>query len=82
LSFPLHGITLALDFPNRGEKLHRLFERLDALVAEAGGRLYPAKDGRMPGALFRAGYPGWRAFSEWIDPHFSSSFWRRVMEES
>lgn len=82
LSFPLHGITLALDFPNRGEKLHRLFERLDAIVVEAGGRLYPAKDGRMPGSLFRAGYPEWRAFSEWVDPRFSSSFWRRVTEES
>lgn len=80
LSFPLHGVTLALDFPKRGETLHRLFEVLDGIVAEAGGRLYPAKDGRMPGAMFRAGYPQWQAFSEWIDPQFSSSFWRRIME--
>lgn len=82
LSFPLHGITLALDFPNRGAALHTLFARLDAIVVEAGGRLYPAKDGRMPGSLFRAGYPGWREFSGWVDPRFSSSFWRRVMENT
>lgn len=82
LSFPLPGISLALDFPNRGEALHRLFQRLDAIVSAAGGRLYPAKDGRMPGDLFREGYPRWKEFSHYIDPHFSSSFWRRVMENT
>ena len=79
LSFPLPGVTLALDFPNRGEKLHRLFHRLDTIVSTAGGRLNPSKDGRMPGCLFRSGYPCWQEFSDYIDPHFSSSFWRRVI---
>ncbi|WP_347986879.1 FAD-binding oxidoreductase [Methylomonas sp. AM2-LC] len=81
LSFPLPGVSLALDFPNRGAKLHQLFERLDTIVSQAGGRLYPAKDGRMPGSLFRSGYQNWQAFSTYIDPQFSSSFWRRVMED-
>lgn len=80
LSFPRAGVTLALDFPNRGERLERLFLRLDAVVGEAGGRLYPAKDGRMPGEMFRTSYPNWRTFSRFVDPAFSSSFWRRVME--
>jgi FAD/FMN-containing dehydrogenase len=80
LSFPKPGITLALDFPNRGERLERLFRALDHIVASAGGRLYPAKDGRMPGSLFRSGYPQWPEFARFIDPHCSSSFWRRVME--
>jgi len=80
LSFPREGITLALDFPNRGERLARLFRELDAIVREHGGRLYPAKDGRMPGALFREGYPRWQEFARYIDPRSSSSFWRRVME--
>lgn len=80
LSFPLPGVSLALDFANRGEKLHKLFNRMDNIITAAGGRLYPAKDGRMPGSLFRAGYPQWQAFNQFIDPQFSSSFWRRVME--
>jgi len=80
LSFPCEGITLALDFANRGERLERLFAELDDIVAKTGGRLYPAKDGRMPGPLFRSGYPAWEAFTRFIDPRCSSSFWRRVME--
>ncbi len=80
LSFPMEGVTLALDFPNRKAHTHRLFERLDAIVAEAEGRLYPAKDGRMPQALFRAGYPELERFSTHIDPQFRSDFWRRMTQ--
>lgn len=80
LSFPMAGVSLALDFPNCGAPLHQLFTRLDAIVSAAGGRLYPAKDGRMPGRLFRTGYDRWQIFNQFIDPRFSSSFWRRVME--
>jgi hypothetical protein len=82
LSFPQEGITLALDFPNRGERLQRLFVELDSIVRNAGGRLYPAKDGRMPGSLFRSGYPLWPEFARFIDPRCSSTFWRRVMEDT
>lgn len=78
LSFPRPGTTLALDFPNLGEPTHRLFRELDAVVREAGGALYPAKDARMPPDMFRAGYPLWEKFSAYVDPGFSSSFWRRV----
>jgi len=80
LSFPRPGTTLALDFPNRGERTLKLFIELDAVVRANGGALYPAKDARMPGELFRSGFPGWEDFSSFIDPNFSSSFWRRVME--
>jgi FAD/FMN-containing dehydrogenase len=82
LSFPREGVTLALDFPNQGAPLESLFERLDAIVSEAGGRLYPAKDGRMPGKLFREGFPAWQEFQQFIDPRCSSSFWRRVMADA
>ena len=82
LSFPREGMTLALDFPNKGARVQQLFETLDQIVAQAGGTLYPAKDGRMPGALFRSGYPRWREFSQYIDPACSSSFWRRVTEDA
>jgi hypothetical protein len=59
-----------------------LFESLDRIVTAAGGALYPAKDGRMPAALFRGGYPRWQEFKNYIDPHSSSSFWRRVAEDA
>jgi L-gulonolactone oxidase len=78
LSFPMPGTHIALDFPNRGAATHGLFERLDAIVAAAGGRLYPAKDGRMPAALFRSGYPDWIGVSGLKDPHVRSDFWQRV----
>jgi FAD/FMN-containing dehydrogenase len=80
LSFPRRGLTLALDFPNRGQSLERVFSELDAIVRDTGGRLYPAKDGRMPPELFREGFPRWREFAQYIDPRCSSSFWRRVMD--
>ncbi len=81
LSFPREGVTLALDFPNRGAATHRLFGRLDRVVMEAGGALYPAKDARMPPELFRRGFPAWETFARYRDPGFSSNFWRRVMED-
>jgi L-gulonolactone oxidase len=81
LSFPIEGATLALDFPNRGEITLRLLDRLDTIVSAAGGRLYPAKDGRISPEMFRAGY-GARidSFIPWVDPAFNSNFWRRVAE--
>ncbi len=82
LSFPREGVTLALDFPNKGAAVERLFQSLDRIVGAAGGTLYPAKDGRMPGARFRSGYPRWQEFSQYIDPACSSSFWRRVTENA
>lgn len=80
LSFPRPGATLALDFPNRGERTFKLFNELDAVVRAHGGALYPAKDARMPGELFRNSFPELERFKAFIDPNFSSSFWRRVME--
>jgi hypothetical protein len=78
MSFPRPGYTLALDFPNRGSRTLGLLESLDAVVAGVGGRVYAAKDSRMSAASFRAFYPDWEGFSRFIDPRFSSSFWRRV----
>ena len=78
LSFPMPGVTLALDFPNRGAETFALFEKLDRLVIEAGGRIYPAKDARMSAATFQASFPRWQELIPFIDPVFSSSFWRRV----
>ncbi len=78
LSFPRPGLTLALDFPNRGDKTRQLMDKLDQTVMNAGGALYPAKDARMSAELFRSGFPKVEEFEGHIDPYFSSSFWRRV----
>ncbi len=78
LSFPRRGYTLALDFPNLGASTLNLLNDLDAIVREAEGAIYPAKDARMSPVMFQLSYKNLDAFSAYIDPKFSSSFWRRV----
>jgi L-gulonolactone oxidase len=78
LSFPMQGTTLALDFANRGPPTLLLLDKLDVIVREAGGRLYPAKDGRISSTMFRAGYPALDQFTAHVDPGMSSTFWRRM----
>lgn len=78
LSFPKPGITLALDFPNKGPETLALLARLEAVTVEADGRIYPAKDSCMSAAGFARGYPAKAEFQRWIDPAFSSAFARRV----
>ncbi|HUP63926.1 MAG TPA: FAD-binding oxidoreductase [Thermoanaerobaculia bacterium] len=79
LSFPVEGTTIASDLPASRENLS-LLDDLDVIVRRAEGRVYPAKDARMSGENFRTFYPRAAEFQRFIDPRFSSSFWRRVME--
>lgn len=79
MSFPQPGVTLALDFPNKGNRTSKLFERLDAIVREAGGRVYLAKDARMPRDLFEAGYPRLAEFLQYRDTGISSALSRRLI---
>jgi FAD/FMN-containing dehydrogenase len=81
LSFPCEGITLALDFPFKGEQTLQLLAELDAKVLAYKGRVYPAKDARMSSMAFKRYFPNWQEFSEYKDKQFSSSFWRRVMKD-
>lgn len=78
LSFPMVGTSLALDFPQDKHLEQDLFQRLDDIVHEAGGRLYPAKDAHMRADHFQAAYPAWQQLERLRDPALNSLFWQRV----
>ncbi len=83
LSFPMAGWTLALDFPARTPWLDSLLAELDAMVLAAGGRLYLAKDSRIPAELMPRMYPRldeFRALRARVDPGglFASDLSRRL----
>lgn len=80
LSFARHGVTLALDFPDRGAKTENLFKALDQIVLEAGGTLNPSKDARMSREMFQAGFPNVSEFAGFRDPMIVSDFARRVID--
>jgi FAD/FMN-containing dehydrogenase len=79
LSFPMPGTTLTLDFPNLGRRTLSLFDDLNAVVHEARGRLYPAKDACMPREMFERGYPRLSKFLPFRDPGISSNMSRRLL---
>ncbi len=62
LSFPREGFTLALDFAISPTSL-KLFNELDEIVKEFGGRLYLSKDVRMNKEMFEKGYSNSSKFS-------------------
>jgi FAD/FMN-containing dehydrogenase len=83
LSFPRPGMTLSLDFPNRGADLLRLLAELDAIVLRAGGRVYLAKDACLGAEHVEEMYPGlarFRTIKAKLDPEqrFASSLARRL----
>jgi FAD/FMN-containing dehydrogenase len=61
IAFPMEGYTLALDFPIRSG-LFAFLDDLDRLVLAYGGRLYLAKDARMPAEVFWKGYANAQTF--------------------
>lgn len=82
LSFPREGYTFAIDFPVRRRTVE-LLRRLDAMVLDAGGRIYLGKDSYVEAQTFRAMYPRldqWLAAKAKYDPRglFSSDLGRRV----
>lgn len=82
LSFPKKGYTLAMDFPICPKSL-LMFNELDVIIEDAGGRLYLTKDARMSQEFFQNSYPKLDKFREIknkFDPNnkFSSLQSRRL----
>lgn len=63
MSFPIDGLTLAIDVPVSDQSL-RLLSEIDTLVADAGGRMYLAKDAIQSRATLAAGYPNIAKFRQ------------------
>lgn len=83
MSFPSPGWTLAADVPARIAGLGSALDRLDDLVASAGGRLYLAKDSRQSPEMLARTYPRlaeWQAVRDGMDPRgvFTSDLARRL----
>ena len=71
LSFPKKGWTLAVDIPLSIPKLERTLYELDIKIAEAGGRIYLAKDSRQSSDIFSLTYPRlseWKTIQTSMDP--------------
>jgi decaprenylphospho-beta-D-ribofuranose 2-oxidase len=71
LSFPTEGWTLTLDLPAGVRGLSPLLHDLDAIVLDAGGRHYLAKDAHTTPEAIRRGYPRlaeWQEVRDKADP--------------
>lgn len=71
LSFPTAGWQLAIDIGANRRGLADLLRHFDALVLDAGGRHYLAKDYQTTPEAIRRGYPrldDWLAVRERVDP--------------
>jgi FAD/FMN-containing dehydrogenase len=79
MSFSSPGVTLALDFPNNGEKILSLLSRLDSILLEADGKVYLAKDARMSREFFQTSYPRLQEFLKYRDPLITSELSRRLI---
>lgn len=82
LSFPTEGWTLAFDTAVE-PGLDRLFDELDQMVVDAGGRIYLVKDSRVRPELVPVMYPRldeWLEVRDRVDPQrrFRSDMSRRL----
>ena len=82
LSFPAPGYTFAIDFPI-SRKLFPFLKKLDALVLDAGGRIYAGKDATLDAQSFASMYSeleAWKKVKRKYDPQnmYQSAIGRRL----
>ncbi len=82
MSFPMEGYTLAVDF-RAGDKATKLIGQLEAMTAEAGGRVYLAKDATLQAKHLPSMYPNLAKFAaaaNKADPegHYETDLTRRL----
>lgn len=65
ISFPVEGLTLALDFPIK-KGLFNFLDELDKIVEAHGGKIYLSKDARMKKETFINTYPNYNTFIQII----------------
>jgi FAD/FMN-containing dehydrogenase len=85
LSFPMPGMSLALDLPYRAGRTESLVDALNELVIEAGGRIYLTKDALTRREHFAAMEPRlarWNAVRRKWDPEqrISSALAQRLLD--
>jgi decaprenylphospho-beta-D-ribofuranose 2-oxidase len=76
MSFPTEGWTLTLDMAAGIKGLPELLAKVDAMVLDAGGRHYLAKDSHVSPTAVRRGYPRldeWMHTQDIMDPN---GLWR------
>jgi FAD/FMN-containing dehydrogenase len=78
LSFASPGVTLALDFPNKGSSTLSLLNKLHKIVSRYDGRLYLAKDACMSQEMFKETYKNYDQFLKFRDPGISSQMSKRL----
>lgn len=84
LSFPIDGITLAVDF-GCNTRVWELLDRLDRVVIDGGGRVYLGKDARLSRESFSEMYS--ESIREWdrvipkyrVNGKFSSRMSKRIL---
>ena len=81
LTFPIEGVTLALDFPNQGPVTALLLSELEKIVVSHGGRINPSKDATMSAETFANSFPNYKVFEKYRDPGITSRFIERVTKE-
>ena len=68
LSFPMEGYSLAMDFKANNKTL-LMFNELDKIVCDYGGRIYLTKDARLSEKNFKRSYPKVDKFIEVRNEH-------------